>query len=175
MSGLSPYGTASTQVPAFNYSKDGMFTSKTYHGLSILVNGNVIGRIQSWAPDARTRTAVHKWELSANAFGRPVDLIPSKADGYSISVGRIDVWEQELEVVCGYGEGTAWTDLIDQNYPFVFSEQLWKGGWNTTLYRSWDYPSCWFTSYAEQSSEAEGDGAYLITAQIMHMPRIRTN
>jgi len=170
MASLTPYGTASTQVPTMDFSKTGMFTSKTYHGLSILVDGNVIGRIQSWAPDARTRTAVHKWELSANAFGRPVDLIPSKADGYSISVGRIDVWEQELEIVCGYG--TVWSDLIDQNYPFVFTEQLYHGA---DLYRSWDYPSCWFTSYAEQSSEAEGDGAYLITAQIMHMPRVRTN
>lgn len=170
MASLTPFGTASTVVPTMDYSKNGMFTSKTYHGLSILVDGKVIGRIQSWAPDARTRTAVHKWELSANAFGRPVDLIPSKADGYSISIGRIDVWEQELEIVCGYG--AVWSDLIDQNYPFVFSEQLYHG---SDLYRSWDYPSCWFTSYAEQSSEAEGDGAYLITAQVMHMPRVRTN
>lgn len=168
MASSTPTGTSATQVPSMDFSKEGMFTSKTYHGLSILVGGNIIGRIQSWAPDARTRTAVHKWELSANAFGRPVDLIPSKADGYSISIGRIDVWGAELEMACGYG--AMWSDLIDQNYPFVFTEQLNKG---TQVYRSWHYPACWFTSYAEQSSEAEGDGAYLITAQIMHMPRIK--
>lgn len=170
MASLTPMGTTDTQVPRMDYSKDGMFTSKTYHGLSILVGGQVVGRIQSWAPDARTRTATHKWELNADSFGRPVDLIPSKADGYSISVGRIDVWDAEIELACGYG--AVWSDLIDQNYPFVFSEQLYRGN---ELYRSWDYPSCWFTSYAEQSSEAEGDGAYLITASVMHMPRIKTN
>jgi len=169
MASSTPTSSTANPVPAMDFSKEGMFSSKTYHGLSILVGGNVIGRVQSWAPDARTRTAVHKWELSANSFGRPVDLIPSKADGYSISIGRIDVWDAELEKVCGYG--SVWSDLIDQNYPFVFTEQLYKGD---KPYRTWIYPSCWFTSYAEQSSEAEGDGAYLITAQVMHMPRTRT-
>ena len=169
MASISPYGTASTQVPSPDYSKDGMYSSKTYHGLNIIVNGNIIGRIQSWAPGARTKTLTHKWELSANAFGRPVDLIPSKADGYTISISRIEVWEQELERVCGYG--AVWLDLMDQNYPFVFSEQLIK---NTELYRSWDYPSCWFSSYTEQGPTTDGDGAYVVDGEVMHMPRIKT-
>ena len=168
MASLTLYGTPKTQVPSMDFSRDGMFTSKTYHGLSLVIDGNVIGRIQNWSPAARTRTVTHKWELSANAFGRPVDLIPSKADGYNISIGRTEVWSQELEMVCGYG--SVWRDLMEQNYPFVFTEQLYHG---SDLYRSWDYPSCWFTSYSEEGATVDGDGAYVVTGEIAHMPRIR--
>jgi len=169
MASLSPFGTPGTQVPSMDFSKNGMFTSKTYHGLSVIVNGNVIGRVQSWQPGARTRTVTHKWELSANAFGRPVDLIPSKAEGYTISMSRTEVWDAELERVCGWG--TVWRDLIEQQYPFVFTEELYKG---TELYRSWDYPSCWFTSYSDEGAQVDGDGAYTVTGEIAHMPRRKT-
>lgn len=158
-----------TPVPTSDFTKDNMYSSMTYHGLNVLVNGSVIGRIQSWNPASRTRTVTHKWELSKDNFGRPVDLIPSKAEGYSITIGRIEVWEAELEIACGYA--TVWTDLIDQNYPFVFTEQIYHGD---TLYRSWDYPACWFTDFGLDAASSDGDGAYLLNATVNHLPRTRT-
>jgi hypothetical protein len=164
MASATPYSV----VPTMDLTKEGMFTSKTYHGLSILVGGNIIGRIQSWQVGARTRTVTHKWELSKDTFGRPVDLVPSKTDGYTISVSRIDVWNKELEIACGYD--TVWSDLADQSYPFVFDERLYEG---SELYRQWTYPSCWFTSYSEEAATSEGDAYYSISGEISYLPRTR--
>lgn len=159
-------------VPTMYSNKDQseVFTAKTYHGLNILVDGQVIARIQEWSPAARSRTVTHKWELSKDNFGRPVDLVPSKADGYSLSVTRLDVWSKELEIVLGWG--AAWKDLIDQNYPIVLSEQLYQGD---NVYRTWEYPSCWFSNYNETGYSSEGDGYVTVQADIAHLPRYETS
>ena len=167
MASASPY--SASPVPTMDFSKDNMFSAKTYHGLNICVGENVIGRLQTWGPGARTRTVTPKWELSKDNFGRPVELVPSKSEGYSISIGRIEVWQNELELALGYS--AMWSDLIDQNYPITLSENLFKG---TELMRSWSYPACWFTSYSEEQITSEGDGYYQVTAEITHLPRTAT-
>lgn len=167
MASVSPY--TPTPVKDFDFSRDGMFTAKTYHGLNICVNETVIGRVQTWGTGSRTRTVTPKWELSKENFGRPVELVPSKAEGYTLSIGRIEIWNNELEIALGYG--AMWSDLIDQNYPITLSERLYKG---TQLMRSWSYPACWFNSYSEEQITSEGDGYYQVTAEITHLPRYNT-
>lgn len=170
MASVTPYGSNvnNTSVPSMDYSKKGMPDTKTYHGLTIVVDGNIIGRIQTWNPTARTRTITHKWELSRVTFGRPVDLVPGKADGYSVSMSRTEVWGQELEIVFGYG--TVFSDLMDMTYPFSVQEQWWKG---ENLYRIWLYPSCWFSSITEEGPSADGDGIVNASGEIMHLPKIK--
>lgn len=163
---------SATPVPTMYSSKEqsSVFTAKTYHGLNILVDSTVIGRIQSWNPSAHQRTVTHKWELSKANFGRPIDLVPSKSDGYSISMSRLDVWESELERVLGYG--AVWSDLIDQNYPITLTEVLYRGA--DSIYTSWDYPSCWFSNYQVSEYGAEGDGYVTVNADVAHLPRVKT-
>ncbi len=174
MASVTPYKAVGEENPvkALDYTKDalaGANTAKTYHGLCILVDGKTIGRIQTWGPGARTRQVTLKWELSRFTFGRPVELVPSKADGYTISIGRIEVWQNELELALGYD--ARWSDLIDQNYPITLTESLYKG---TSLQYSWSYPACWFNSYSEEQITSEGDGYYQVTAEVTHLPRYQT-
>ena len=171
MASLTPYGTNSQNIttPSFDYSKPGMPSTKVYHGLTVVVDGNIIGRIQTWTPAGKTRTATHKWELSKSTFGRPVDLIPGRSEGYTISMQRVEVWDQEIEIVFGYG--STFSDLMDMTYPFQAQEQWFKGD---DLYKVWVYPSCWFTSLQEEGPSADGDGIVMCSAEIMHLPRVRT-
>lgn len=152
--------------------------TKIYHGMSIAVEYNAntyrVGRIQSWAPQARTRQAVHKYELSSATFGRPIDLIPGRAEGYSISMSRLEVWGQEVEKVFGLvGDGKSlFRDLMDMRWPITLYEYLYRGAENdATLYTLWQYPSCWITSHGEAENSAEGDGVMQASIEFAHLPR----
>lgn len=147
-------------------------TTMVYHGMSIAVKapgGNAIeiGRVQSWNPQGMTRQVVHKREISKTDFGRPVDIIPGVADGYTISMSRVEVWNNELEIVLGYKD--PWRDLMDQQWPVDFYEFLYKGN---SLYRCWVYPNAWCQSYNRQDISADGDGIISVTADFAHMPKL---
>jgi hypothetical protein len=148
---------------------------KIYHGMDIAVEGPngryLIGRIQSWAPQQRTRQAVHKWELNSRTFGRPVDLIPGRAEGYSISLSRAEVWGQEIEKVFGLVDsGNLLRDLMDVRWPITLYEYLYRG--EGKLYSLWQYPQCWITNYGESDFSAEGDGVITTNLELMHLPRL---
>lgn len=147
-------------------------TTMVYHGMSIAVRtpgGNAveIGRVQSWNPQGMTRQVSHKSEISKTDWGRPVDIVPGKADGYTVSMSRIEVWNNELELTLGYKE--PWRDLMDQQFPVDFYEFLYKGN---KLYRCWVYPNAWCQSYSRQDISAEGDGIISVNADFAHMPKL---
>ena len=147
-------------------------TTMVYHGMSIAVktpggNSVEIGRVQSWNPQGMTRAVTHKREISKTDFGRPVDIIPGVADGYTVSMSRIEVWNNELELVLGYKE--PWRDLMDQTFPVDFYEFLYKGN---QLYRCWVYPNAWCQSYSRQDISADGDGIISVNADFAHMPKL---
>jgi hypothetical protein len=151
--------------------------TKIYHGMDIAVeygsNHYRIGRIQSWAPQARTRQAIHKYELSSATFGRPVDLIPGRSEGYSISMSRVEVWGQEIEKVFGLVDSTTlFRDLMDMRWPVTLYEYLYRGDGDAKLYSLWQYPQAWITSYGESEYSAEGDGVILSNLELMHLPRV---
>ena len=117
MPSLSPFALNDTgqTTQLFDYSKfpgGGANASKVYHGISIVADDQIIGRISSYQDSAKTRPAVHKWELSHQTFGRPVDLIPGKADGYVISITRSEIWDQEIEIALGYVTDKPFKQLI---------------------------------------------------------------
>lgn len=145
----------------------------TYSGLTIAVGGadgkpQAIGRIQSWNRDAMTRTMTMKWELSRESNGRPIEIVPGKADGYSISIERIEIWEQEFEIALGYP--FVFADLMDMRWSVDLLEYKYRGD---ELYRLWKYPNCWINSLSEGQPSSEGDGIYIASASLNYLPRIR--
>ena len=146
--------------------------SKIWHGLSIAVgSGNdqvQVGRLQTWSPDAMTRQVTQKYELSAETFGRPVESVPGRAEGYTISTQRVELWENEFEKALGYPD--VFADLMDMRWSVDLFEYKYRGN---ELYRLWKYPNCWINSLSEGQPSSEGDGIYIAQASLNYLPRVR--
>jgi len=165
---LNPYSV--TNVPRLDYTNALAPTTKVYHGASIVVNNNIVGRVQSWQPTQYQREGVLKYELSHNTWGRPVDYVPGKVGGRTVAMTRTEVWYQELEIALGWP--AVFEDLMDQTYPWVTDEYLYRGG-PANLYRLWRVIACWFSTKDSSSWESEGDGVETVQAQINYVNRIR--
>lgn len=170
MPDLSPFGTNTfgVKVQPLDYSHPNSPTTKTYHGMTIAVNGKMVGRITSWQATAYSREGNHVYELSHQTWGRPVDYVPGRSTGYSLSVGRTEVWSQELERALGFP--AVWEDLADQDRPFTAHEFWFKG---SALYRQWQYSGCWFTERNEDAFAADGDAMVKLTGTINYVSRAR--
>lgn len=149
-----------------NFDAPGSPATKTYHGVVIVVNGNVVGRIQNWNPQMYTREGSHVYELNNLTFGRPVDYVPSINTGYTISASRTEVWYEEFEIALGYP--AVWADLIDQDQPFACEEYIFRG---QTVYRSWLYRGCWFQDKNQDAFDAQGDAKVKVNATINFVSR----
>ena len=162
--------TPVAQVYPIDYSHPNAPSIKTYHGLSIVVNGRIIGRIQSWQPKMFARTGAHVYELNHLSYGRAIDYVPGKNNDYSISASRVEMWNDEFEIALGFP--AVWSDLVDQDHPFTINEHLFKG---RSIYRSWIYHGCWFTSRVESAFEAETDSPKVVaSAEISFVSRLKT-
>ena len=159
-------------VAPLDYKSDeGILTTKVYHGVSITSgDNNIIGRIQSWQPDAYTREGVHLYELADVSFGRPVEYVPGKATGFTIAVTRAEVWESEMELAFGFT--TLFDDLIDQTNPFTVREFWFKG--NAGKSQVWTYKGCWFTGKNIDAITSDGDGVTKISATLAYVSRRKT-
>jgi hypothetical protein len=173
---FTPEGSRVRQLDFANHESM-LPRTKIYHGMDIAVEYNSqtyrIGRLQSWAPQQRTRQAIHKYEISSTSYGRPVDLIPGRAEGYTISISRLEVWGQETEKVFGLvSSKELFRDLMDMRWPITLYEYLYRGDGDSKLYTLWQYPSCWITSHGEAEVSAEGDGVMTAQIELAHLPRI---
>lgn len=150
---------------------DAQLTTKVYHGVSVCTgDGSIIGRIQSWQPDAYTREGVHLYELSNLHWGRPVEYVPGKATGFTIAVTRAEVWDGEMEKAFGAigKDDTLFNDLMDQTKPFKVKEFWLKGADN---YAVWTYHGCWFQNKNIDAITSDGDGITRISATIAYTAR----
>ena len=161
------------EVSALDYTGLGAteLTTKTYHGLEILVNGIAVGRISEYTPPARTKKVSYVRELSTKTFGRPIETVPAGNDDgdYKISCKRTEVWGQELEIAFGFA--AQFIDLMDQTRPFILEEKLLKGA---KLYRAWDYHGCWFTSITDDAFAADGEAKVIASAELAFTSRQKT-
>ena len=170
MPSAQPYGGNVHGVRAVPLDLDatGAPTVKTYHGVTIAVDGKIIGRITSWNPNPYTREGMHVFEVSNLTWGKPVDYVPGKGGDWTISCGRTEVWNQELEIALGYGG--VWSDLTEQDRPFTAQEYWYRG---TTIYRVWSYSGCWFQDRSEDGVENEGDAIVRTNPTIAFVSRTR--
>ncbi len=166
----SPFATNAFDVTVqpLEQGAPGAPTTKTYHGMSIVVDGNIVGRIQSWQPNAYTREGNHVRELSHVTWGRPIDYVPGQATGYTVSFTRVEVWNQELELTLGFG--SVFDDLMDQTRPWVCQEYLFRGN---ELNKLWQYSGCWFQTKNNNNWESGGDAIITVECELAYVSRVR--
>lgn len=143
-----------TQVEPLDYSHAQAPTVKSFHGITLVANGKVLGRIQSWnTQGAYTRGGTHVREINDRTFGRFVDYVPGVADGYTISASVAEVWGNELEIQTGGAR--RYIDLVSQVAPFTAQEYWFRGPGSP--YEVWTYLGCWLrnANYNEYSPEGE--------------------
>lgn len=156
---------------------------QSYHGISIaaglddsggLSGGTTapVGRVTSWNPQNYARDVVHTYELSAGTAGKAVDITPGRNTQYTVSMTRVELWEQELEVALGLTDADeVFEDLVDQDRPFRSDEVLMRA---TTLYRHWVYRGCWLTQMSFNGWESEGSDLRMVrTGEFMFVRRSR--
>jgi len=145
-------------------------TSKTYHGITLVVNSNVLGRVQSWNNSgAYTRQGKHVWELNNRTYGRPVDYVPGIAEGYTISAQMAELWGKELEIQTG--STSRYIDLVSQTRPFEAQEFWFRG---SDPYEVWTYLGCWMQDANESEYTSEGDARVLRNFQFAYVSRNHT-
>lgn len=159
--------THSVRVKPIDFNADGSVSSKTYHGATIVVNDKIIGRISSWNPQVYSRPGTHVYELSYRTYGRPIDYVPGRSEGYTASISRTEVWNEELEITLGFG--AVFADLADQDRPWTTHEYLFRG---YDVYRLWKYSGCWFQDKNEDAYSTDGDSIVRLTATVAFVSRV---
>jgi hypothetical protein len=155
---------------SLDYTNPDDFQTMSYHGAAIVVNNAIVGRIQSWHPDnAYNRDGEHIYELSRVTIGKPIDYVPGKATGFTVSFTRTEIWNQELEITLGFG--AVFSDLTDQNRPFIVQEFLFQGA---NVYRVFEYRGCWLKAKNPEAWASDGNYVHRVTGQMAYVARIRT-
>jgi len=158
------------QVEPIDHSVKYAPTTKTYHGIALVVNGNVLGRVQSWDnTGAYSRNGVHVFELNNRTFGRPVDYVPGIITGYSISAQVAELWGAEIELQTG--SSSRYIDLISQVRPFEAQEFWFRGA---EPYEVWTYLGCWLTDRNETGYTSDGDTRVLSNFHFAYVSRSHT-
>lgn len=160
------HGVGGKNPSKINFDAPGSVTSKTYHGISIVVDGNIVGRIQTWQPQMYSRQGEHVYELNHLTFGRPVDYVPGINENYKVNCSRVEVWNEELEKALGYP--SVWSDLIDQDRPFTVQEYLFRG---VNVYKVWEYTGCWFQEKNTETFNAKETPQIMTTATLAFVSR----
>jgi hypothetical protein len=169
----TPYATntVGAQAGLVDFTQPYTPTTMMTHGGTIVVNGNIIGRINNWhAAGAYNREGTHVYEVNYNTWGVPVDYVPGRATGFNLTMTRSEVWDQELELTLGYTG--LWNNLTEQTFPFVAQEFLFKGA---LPYRTWSYFCAWFTEKNPSEFSAESNGLYQVTCGMAYISRRRTS
>lgn len=169
MANPSAFATNTYQVTSNSLDYQQRGDSISYHGACLVVNGNIVGRVQSWQPDgAYNRDGEHVYELNKNTIGLPIDYVPGKSTGFTVSYARIEAWEQEFEIALGYG--ATFATLADQTRPFVVQEFLYKG---VQPYRVYQYSGCWFKSKNPEAWTSDGNYIHKVSGQIAYVSRVK--
>jgi len=171
---LDPWGTNphGVTVDPIDWDANDAPYAKTYHGLTIVSNGQLIGRITSWNPSELARENVLVYELSYYTFGRPVDQVPGRATGYTVSGTSAEMWDGEIEKRFE-GDQTMmqYADLMDQKAAFTVYEHWFKG---IIAYKTWVYYGCWFTAKGDEAYSAEGDARVTTNFTLQYVSRRAT-
>ena len=105
-------------------------------------------------------------------WGKPVDYVPGRATGFSVTATVAELWFKEIEVQLGIvAEGEQLNDLIDQNFPFVAREFWFRG---SETYRVWTYVGCWLTDRNEETFSADGNAKVIANFTFNYVSRRMT-
>jgi len=172
MPNYAPYAgnQFATQVEPLQYGHPQAPTVKSFHAITLVANGAVLGRIQDWNNSgAYTRGGNPVRELSNKTFGRFVDYVPGVAEGYTIAATIAEVWNKELEFQTG-GQ-RRYIDLVSQVTPFEAQEFWFRG---PSAYEVWTYRGCWLTDANYNQFTTEGDVRVMRNFQFAYVSRQQT-
>lgn len=159
------------QVQPIDWLDEASPRAKTYHGLSIVSNNMIIGRITSWNPTAYSRTVTLQYELSNLTFGRPVDNIPGQSTGYTVTGTSAEIWEYEIERrIQGDPNASIFSDGASQRKAFTVQEHWFRG---ENIYRIWEYKGCWLTERNEDPYASDGDARVMANFTFQYVNRSR--
>ena len=140
-------------VPTLDFSHPQAPTTQSCHGISIMANNQIVGRIEDWTvAGVYTRNLMAVRELNYRTFGRVIDIVPGINQEYTATASRFEVWFDEAEKAFGFAK--VFTDLLDQTFPFAVKE-VWLRG--KTPYRISDYFGCWMAGKELTGMNATGD------------------
>jgi hypothetical protein len=163
---INPFGQVSQKI---DYSSEYAPYSKTYHGITIAVDGNVVGRIQSWdTGGAWARGGEHVYELMDRTWGKPVDYVPGRWEGLSITASVAEMWDAEIEIQLGLSQDSQLNDLIEQTRPFTTHEFWFR---SDRTYRIWVYKGCWLTDRNETAYAADGNARVIANFNFNYVAR----
>ena len=161
------YGVLADQI---NWESQDSPTSKTYHGITISVNGAVLGRVQSWdTSGAYARGGEHVYELNNRTWGNPVDYVPGRWEGLTIAASVAELWDHEIEAQFGItNPGAQIADLIEQTRAFTAHEFWFRGA---ATYRIWTYRGCWLTDRNETAFTQDGNARVMANFNFSYVSR----
>lgn len=131
----------------------------TQHVVSIRVNGQTVGYIQSWNA-TQTRGLMRVYELNAATSGRCVEVVPNNVEADSLDITRYDIYRRLMWRAFGFEASIV--HLADHLRPFDVKE-IWKtpqGDNYGTL-----YTGCWFSDTGRNMA-ATGDRVIMATAKM---------
>ena len=76
----NPFGVTVSEI---DWQDESAPYAMTYHGLTIVANDYIVGRITSWNPAELARENALIYELSYYTFGRPVDQVGAHVKGHN--------------------------------------------------------------------------------------------
>jgi len=124
------------------------------HGLSIFVNGNVVGSIHQYEI-GHSRDATHTYEFGGVtevplASGEPFDIVPGNAKGLDIKIGRYDIYTSRFERAFGTQDLTM---LTSQTLPIELRQFMASP--DGTLNESFRVESVWWTRLGRRFSASD--------------------
>lgn len=137
----------------------------TQHVISIRINGQTIGYIQTFVP-SQTRTLTPVYEINSSTSGRRIEIAPGNVDADTLGVSRYDIYRKLMWQAFGFSATIV--HLSDHLRPFDVKE-IWKtpeGETYGTL-----YTGCWFSDTG-RSFGATGDRLVLVSATLQVTDRL---
>jgi hypothetical protein len=132
----------------------------TQHVVSIRVNGQTVGYMQSWNAD-QSRDLTRVYEINAATSGRCVEVVPGNVGGDSLDISRYDIYRRLLWRAFGFEASIV--HLADHLRPFDVKE-IWKtpqGDTYGTL-----YTGCWFSSTGRNMASTGADRIVMAAAKM---------
>lgn len=166
--GKNAYGVTVRPIDPSEWGLDAPY-AKTYHGLTIVVDNKLVGRITSWNPSEMSRDVTPIYELNYLTYGRIVDQVPGKASGNTVSGTSAELWDYEIEKrIMGNASEPRYRDLTDQNRPTTVYEHWFRG---TRPREVWGYLGCWLNSKGDEAYSAEGETKVLNSFSLMYVAK----
>ena len=133
--------------------------SRTSHAVTISVDGQAIGMIQSWGPN-QARATAPVYEINSIGDGTMLERCPMVLSGTTINVTRVDLYKRPMEKAWGnYFD----INLLTDQHNHIKIKEKWSNPDGSQMINM--YEGCWFSSLG-RVLVADGDKIVRVNATI---------